>query len=181
MSKKEDIEEKSEKVEKVATGLGVLLSKAIGSIPIIRGFQKALSTLAEKTQPKRFKKSVNTARISKMSERVVSKKITDSTPVTEVVGISNKVAKYEHLSGEAVQIAVKSLARLNDRLDDDKNLQPTALAGIADRAVTIVTKLDTLIKASEGQARVTGSQDIADRARMLRAAAEELLKRGDGE
>lgn len=116
-----------------------------------------------------------------MSERVVSKKITDSTPVTEVVGISNKVAKYEHLSGEAVQIAVKSLARLNDRLDDDKNLQPTALAGIADRAVTIVTKLDTLIKASEGQARVTGSQDIADRARMLRAAAEELLKRGDGE
>lgn len=45
MSKKEEIkeelEDKAEHVEKVATGLGVLLSKAIGSIPIIRGFQKA--------------------------------------------------------------------------------------------------------------------------------------------
>tara|TARA_B100001250_G_scaffold156279_1_gene134370 strand:- start:4376 stop:4576 length:201 start_codon:yes stop_codon:yes gene_type:complete len=42
MSKKEEIkEEAGEKVEKVATGLGVLLSKALGSIPIIRGFQKA--------------------------------------------------------------------------------------------------------------------------------------------
>jgi len=115
-----------------------------------------------------------------MSDRVVSKKITESTPVAEVVGISNKVARYEHLSSEAVQIAVKSLARLNEKLEENHNLQPTALAGIADKAVTIVTKLDTLLKASEGQSRVTGSEDIADRARMLRAAAEELLKRGDG-
>ena len=113
--------------------------------------------------------------------RVVSERVNVSTPVAEVVGISNKVAKYEHLSGEAVKIAVKSLARLNEKLEENHNLQPTALAGIADRAVTIVTKLDTLIKASEGQGRVTSAGDITDRAKMLRAAAEELLKRGDGE
>ena len=50
--KKEEIEEKAEKAEKVATGLGVLLSKAIGSIPIIRGFQEAMISRGGKNAAK---------------------------------------------------------------------------------------------------------------------------------
>ena len=47
MSKKDEIKDevKEEVVEKVATGIGVTISKAIGSIPVIRGFQEAMIKL----------------------------------------------------------------------------------------------------------------------------------------
>ena len=49
---KEELEDKAEQVTKVATGLGVLLSKAIGKIPLIRGFQEAMISRGGKNAAK---------------------------------------------------------------------------------------------------------------------------------
>jgi hypothetical protein len=110
----------------------------------------------------------------------LGKRITENTPVAEVIETGVSTGKYTALSNTAARIAQISMRRLQEKLDENHNLQPTALAGIADKAVTIVTKLEALQRGAESE-RVSSSADIAERAKMLRAAAEELLKRGDGE
>ena len=74
----------------------------------------------------------------------MGKRITENTPVAEVIETGVSTGKYTALSNTAARIAQISMRRLQEKLDENHNLQPTALAGIADKAVTIVTKLEAL-------------------------------------
>ena len=58
MSKKEEIKDelKEEAVEKVATGIGVTVSKAIGSIPLVSAFQNAMIKLGGKNTSAEIRK-----------------------------------------------------------------------------------------------------------------------------
>ena len=58
MSKKDEIktEIKEEAVEKVATGIGVAISKAIGSIPLVSAFQNAMIKLGGRNSSAEIRK-----------------------------------------------------------------------------------------------------------------------------
>ena len=58
MSKKEEIKDeiKEEAVEKVATGIGVAFSKALGKIPVIRSFQETMIKLGGKNTSAEIRK-----------------------------------------------------------------------------------------------------------------------------
>lgn len=93
------------------------------------------------------------------------------------------VEKHQHaysgLVRDATRTAKKAIERLNERLEDEDNkIAPVQLATIADRAVATILKLETLA-ANQRTEEVTSVADIQDRARLLRSAAEELLKRGE--
>ena len=101
-------------------------------------------------------------------------------PVEVLQARGMEAAKYAPLAAQARHIARKSMDRLEEALNSDEKIAPGQLATIAERAVNVIVKMEAA--ATEAASRERGGStgaDIALKARMLKAAAAELLKRDE--